>query len=191
VGETRVLHLPRYTVAFASVARLNTDIFIAVADGSDAKPLLAHPELDYNASFSLDGRSIVFTSTRNGSADLYCVGLDGANLQRLTDDPAFDDRGVFSPDARSLAFVSSRCGQAGASGCVGTTQVHVTQTERRRRVTGIIITAIAPFADVRGLPPVLPTARDGCAGMPRSHRPLPAASGHGCESHESPLSRPG
>ena len=101
-----------YTVAFASVAPLNTDIFIAAADGSDAKPLLAHPELDYNASFSPDGRSMVFTSTRNGSADLYCVGLDGANLQRLTDDPAFDDQGVFSPDGRSLAFVSSRSGQA-------------------------------------------------------------------------------
>src|SRR5919106_365950 len=102
----------RYTVAFASVAPLNTDIFIAAGDGSDARPLLAHPELDYNASFSPDGRSIVFTSTRNGTADIYRVGIDGESLQRLTDDPAFDDQGVLSPDGRSLAFVSSRSGQA-------------------------------------------------------------------------------
>ena len=102
----------RYTVAFASVAPLNTDIFIAAGDGRDARPLLAHPDLDYNASFSPDGRSIVFTSTRNGSADIYRVGIDGASLQRLTDDPAFDDQGVLSPDGRSLAFVSSRSGQA-------------------------------------------------------------------------------
>jgi len=101
-----------YTVAFASFAPLDTDIFIAAGDGSDAKPLLAHPELDYNASFSPDGRSIVFTSTRNGSADIYRVGIDGANLQRLTDDPAFDDQGVLSPGNKSMAFVSSRSGQA-------------------------------------------------------------------------------
>jgi Tol biopolymer transport system component len=103
----------RYAVAFASVAPLNTDIFIAAGDGRDAMPFLAHPDLDYNASFSPDGRSIVFTSTRNGSADIYRVGIDGgASLQRLTDDPAFDDQGVLSPDGKTLAFVSSRSGQA-------------------------------------------------------------------------------
>ena len=101
-----------YAVAFASVAPLNTDIFIAAGDGSDARPLLAHPELDYNASFSPDGRSIVFTSTRNGSADIYRVGIDGAGLRRVTDDRAFDDQGVLSPHGTSLAFVSSRSGQA-------------------------------------------------------------------------------
>jgi TolB protein len=100
-----------YTVAFASAAPLNTDIFIAAADGSDARPFLAHPDLDSNASFSPDGRSIVFTSTRNGSADIYRVDIDGVRLQRLTDDPAFDDQGVLSPDGRWLAFVSSRSGQ--------------------------------------------------------------------------------
>jgi TolB protein len=110
--NTRPASDERYTVAFASVAPLNTDIFIAAGDGSDARPFLAHPDLDSNASFSPDGRSIVFTSTRNGSADIYRVGIDGASLQRLIDDPAFDDQGVLSPDGRSLAFVSSRSGQA-------------------------------------------------------------------------------
>ena len=101
-----------YAIAFASFAPLNTDIFIAAADGSDAKPLLAHPDLDYNASFSPDGAWIVFTSTRNGSADIYRVHPDGSGLARLTNDPAFDDQGTISPDGRSLAFVSSRSGQA-------------------------------------------------------------------------------
>ena len=110
--NTRPTAEERYTVAFASFAPLDTGIFIAAGDGSDAKPLLAHPDLDYNASFSPDGRSIAFTSTRNGSADIYRVGIDGANLQRLTDDPAFDDQGLLSPDNKSMAFVSSRSGQA-------------------------------------------------------------------------------
>jgi Tol biopolymer transport system component len=102
----------RYAIAFASFAPLNTDIFIAAADGSGATPLLPGPDLDYNASFSPDARWVVFTSTRHGSADIYRVHPDGSGLVQLTDDRAFDDQGALSPDGRSLAFVSSRSGQA-------------------------------------------------------------------------------
>lgn len=101
-----------YKIAFASFAPLNTDIFVADADGSNARPLLAHPNQDYNASFSRDGKWIVFTSERNGSADVYRVHPDGSGLERLTDDPAFDDQGALSPDGKYLAFVSSRTKQA-------------------------------------------------------------------------------
>ena len=76
------------------------------------RALAAHPALDYNASFSPDGRWIVFTSHRAGSADLYRIRPDGSELERLTDDPAFDDQGAFSPDGQRLAFVSTRSGQA-------------------------------------------------------------------------------
>jgi len=101
-----------YAIAFASFAPLNADIFVADADGSNARPLVADRELDYNASFTPDGQSVVFTSTRSGSADIYRMRLDGSNLEQLTDDPAFDDQGVLSPNGESLAFVSSRSGQA-------------------------------------------------------------------------------
>ncbi len=101
-----------YAIAFASFAPLNTDIFVAAADGSNPRPLLVHPDQDYNASFSRDGKWIVFTSERHGSADLYRVRPDGSGLARLTDDPAFDDQGALSPDGKHLAFVSSRTKQA-------------------------------------------------------------------------------
>ncbi len=103
---------PRSAIAFTNLGPLNTDIYIAAADGRDARPLLPHPALDYNASFSADGTWIVFTSTRNGSADIYRVHADGSGLARLTDHEAFDDQGALSPDGKSLAFVSSRSGQA-------------------------------------------------------------------------------
>ena len=114
-GQSKTGHEPveaTYRIAFASFAPLNMDIFVADADGSNAKPLLAHPDQDYDASFSHDGKWIVFTSGRNGSADIYRVHPDGSGLERLTDDPAFDDQGVLSPDNRYLAFVSSRNKQA-------------------------------------------------------------------------------
>lgn len=101
-----------YAVSFASFAPLNADIFVAEADGSNPRPLLAHPGLDYNPSFSRDGKWVIFTSDRNGSADVYRVRLDGSGLEKLTHDQAFDDQGTLSPDGKSLAFVSSRSGQA-------------------------------------------------------------------------------
>jgi TolB protein len=101
-----------YTIAFASLAPWDLDVFLANADGSDAKPLASHPDLDYNATFSPDGQWIVFTSQRHGNADLYRVRPDGSDLQRLTDHPAFDDAAAFSPDGKQIAFVSSRSGQA-------------------------------------------------------------------------------
>jgi TolB protein len=103
---------PSYTVAFASFAPINTDVFISAGDGTAAKPLLARPDRDYNATFSQDGHWVVFTSERNGSADLYRVHPDGSAFEQLTDDPGFDDQGALSPDGQSLAFVSDRSGQA-------------------------------------------------------------------------------
>ena len=85
-------------------------LFIASADGSDERPLLAAPDLDYDPAFAPDGQTLVFTSERGGSADLFRVKADGTALERLTDDPAYDDQAAFSPDGRQLVFVSTRQG---------------------------------------------------------------------------------
>jgi Tol biopolymer transport system component len=101
-----------YTVAFASFAPLDEDVFIAAGDGADPVALAPHAALDYNASFSADGDYVLFTSERDGSADIYRSRLDGTGLSRLVDDPAFDDQAALSPDGRQLAFVSTRSGNA-------------------------------------------------------------------------------
>jgi TolB protein len=101
-----------HRLTFASFAPLDTDLFIADADGSNARPLLSNSDLDYDASFSRDGEWVIFTSHRGGSADIYRAHPDGSGLERLIDDPSFDDQGALSPDGRRLAFVSSRGGQA-------------------------------------------------------------------------------
>ncbi|MGH9558150.1 MAG: TolB family protein, partial [Bryobacteraceae bacterium] len=103
---------PKYTIAYSGFAPLNTDIFIADADGRNPKPFLPSPAEDFNASFSRDGNWIFFTSMRDGSADIYRAHPDGTGLERLTDDPAFDDQAALSPDGRTLAFVSTRSGHA-------------------------------------------------------------------------------
>jgi TolB protein len=101
-----------YSIAFASFAPIDTDIFLADADGGGARPWLSTPSFEANASFSPDGQWIVFSSNREGSWDIWRAHPDGSALERLVDDPAFDDQAALSPDGRSLAFVSSRSGQA-------------------------------------------------------------------------------
>ena len=95
---------------FTRVGPTRIGIFIANADGSDELALRPADSLDYNPSFSADGKWIVFTSERGGSADIYRVHPDGSGLERLTDDPAYDDQAALSPDGSTLAFVSSREG---------------------------------------------------------------------------------
>jgi TolB protein len=83
-------------------------VFVADADGAHEHPLTTTPDVDYDAVWSPDGKSIVFTSERNGSADLYRVQPDGGGIERLTDNPAYDDQAAFSPDGKRLVFVSTR-----------------------------------------------------------------------------------
>jgi Tol biopolymer transport system component len=85
-------------------------LFIADVDGGHERALLRPDSLDYNASFSADGKWIVFTSERSGSADIYRIHPDGDGLERLTDYQGFDDQAALSPDGSTLAFVSTREG---------------------------------------------------------------------------------
>lgn len=87
-----------------------SELYVADADGTNERKLLASSGFDYHASYSPDGKWIVFTSERkgDGQADLYRVHLDGTGLEQLTDSPAADDQGALSPDGTQLAFVSSR-----------------------------------------------------------------------------------
>ena len=85
-----------------------SELMIADADGRNARKLVPGSQIDYNASFSIDGQWVVFTSERNGSADIFRVRTDGTGLQRLTDHPAYEDQAALSPDHRFVAFASSR-----------------------------------------------------------------------------------
>jgi Tol biopolymer transport system component len=85
-------------------------LYVAAADGTQERALLATRGLEYSPSFSADGQWIVFTSERDGQSDVYRVRPDGTGLQRLTDHSGFDDQATISPDGKTLAFVSTRVG---------------------------------------------------------------------------------
>jgi len=98
----------RHRILFSRLAPVHTGLFVANADGSGERALLAATGLDYSPALSSDGTWTVFTSERNGSADLFRLNIDGTGLERLTDDPAYDDQAAIAPDGKSIAFVSTR-----------------------------------------------------------------------------------
>lgn len=90
-------------------------LYVAKADGTGERRLLPDSRfLDYDASFSPDGKWIVFTSERSGEgqgqADIWRVHPDGSGLERLTSDASMEDAAVLSPDGTKLAYVSTKGG---------------------------------------------------------------------------------
>src|SRR3954471_7425316 len=89
------------------------ELYVANADGTGEHRLLPDSKfLDYDPSFSPDGKWIVFTSERDGQGqeDIWRVHPDGSGLERLTSDATMEDAGALSPDGTKLAYVSTKGG---------------------------------------------------------------------------------
>jgi hypothetical protein len=93
------------------------ELWVAQADGTDARQVTYLDGRSWAPSFYPSQRRLVFASTFGGEGardvDLWAIDLDGTNLERLTTAPNFDGSPAFSPDGRSIAFVSARATQLG------------------------------------------------------------------------------
>jgi dipeptidyl aminopeptidase/acylaminoacyl peptidase len=85
------------------------DVFIARADGTEARNLSANPGDDFDVSWSPDGSLLAFTSNRAGGSRVYVYDFDGTRLWSVSDQ-SNEGHAVFSPDGRSIAFESTREG---------------------------------------------------------------------------------
>jgi TolB protein len=76
-------------------------------------PLLTYV-VDYEASWSPDGRQIVLISSRHGGMKVHILEASGASngsdMKQVTSGDAEDDSPTWSPDGRKIAFVSVRAG---------------------------------------------------------------------------------
>jgi Tol biopolymer transport system component len=88
------------------------DLYIANADGSDARQLTYLPRASFAPFFYPDGKRVMFASNylakRGQDFDLFAVDIDGSHLERITYAPGFDGFPMFSPDGKRLAFSSNR-----------------------------------------------------------------------------------
>jgi len=101
------------TIFYTAIRPANWDLYLFEKPEQPPRRLTTHPALDYNATFSPDGRHVVFCSERRGNPDLFVLELANPGVPRpLTESPAMEDAPAISPDGKSMAFVSTRDGKA-------------------------------------------------------------------------------
>ncbi|MBT8492695.1 MAG: M20/M25/M40 family metallo-hydrolase, partial [Deltaproteobacteria bacterium] len=91
------------------------EVFVANADGSDARQVTYLGAASFGPYLHPDGKRILFSTNhpnpRGREFDIWAIDTDGTNLERITHAPGFDGFPMFSPDGKKLAFGSNR-GQA-------------------------------------------------------------------------------
>ncbi len=65
------------------VGETNSEVFLANADGSDARNITNHPAFDGWPSWSPDGTRIAFASNRNSSYQIFTMNPDGTDVKLL------------------------------------------------------------------------------------------------------------
>jgi Tol biopolymer transport system component len=88
------------------------ELWVANADGSDARQITDLGAASFAPFFFPDGKRIIFSSNygdpQGREFDLWAVDTTGARLERVTWTGGFDGFPMFSPDGRWLAFASNR-----------------------------------------------------------------------------------
>ncbi len=88
------------------------ELFIANADGSDARQITSLGKANWAPSWHPAGDRIIFASNhlteRGFPFSLFMVRTDGTGLERLTTSDTFDAFPIFSKDGKYLVFSSNR-----------------------------------------------------------------------------------
>lgn len=93
-------------------APMKMEIFVAAADGSNAKQVTNFGCASFAPTFSPDDKKIVFASNKNvcdsRQFELFMMNLDGSGLEQITDFGGFTSFPEFSPDGKKFVFVSDK-----------------------------------------------------------------------------------
>ncbi|HEX7153058.1 MAG TPA: PDZ domain-containing protein [Thermoanaerobaculia bacterium] len=107
VDDTRLLADPAISARHLAFAYAN-DVWVANADGSNARRLTSHGGVESGPRFSPDGSLVAFTGRYEGNNDVYVVPTAGGVPKRLTWHPGNDIVLGFTRDGSSVLFSSPR-----------------------------------------------------------------------------------
>ena len=94
------------------VAPTNMEVWVANADGTNARQVTSFGQANWAPVFMPDSKRIIFASNheykRGFPFNLYTINEDGTNLQKISRDKGFDAFPMFSPNGKKLVFCSNR-----------------------------------------------------------------------------------
>jgi TolB protein len=90
----------------------NMELYVANADGSDARKISDLGQANWAPYWHPSGRKILFASNHRSKRGfpftLFIINTDGTGLEQVSFGDTFDAFPVFSPDGRHLVFSSNR-----------------------------------------------------------------------------------
>ncbi len=94
------------------VAPTNMEVWVANADGSNARQVTTYGQANWAPAYMPDSKRIIFASNheykRGFPFNLYTINEDGSNLQKISRDKGFDAFPMFSPNGKRIVFCSNR-----------------------------------------------------------------------------------
>jgi TolB protein len=94
------------------VAPTNMEVWVANADGSNARQVTSYGQANWAPAYMPDNKRIIFASNheykRGFPFNLYTINEDGSNLQKISRDKGFDAFPMFSPNGKKIVFCSNR-----------------------------------------------------------------------------------
>ncbi|MEJ8818248.1 TolB family protein [Lacibacter sp. H407] len=94
------------------VAPTNMEVWVANADGTNAKQVSSFGQANWAPAYMPDNKRIIFASNheykRGFPFNLYTMNEDGSNLTKISRDKGFDAFPMFSPDGKKIVFCSNR-----------------------------------------------------------------------------------
>lgn len=94
------------------VAPTNMEVWVADADGSNARQVSSFGQANWAPAYMPDNKRIIFASNheykRGFPFNLYTMNEDGSNLTKISRDKGFDAFPMFSPNGKKIVFCSNR-----------------------------------------------------------------------------------
>ncbi len=94
------------------VAPTNMEVWVANADGSNAKQVTQLGQANWAPNFTSDSKRIIFCSNheykRGFPFNMYLTDINGKGLEKISRDKGFDAFPMFSPNGKQIVFSSNR-----------------------------------------------------------------------------------
>jgi TolB protein len=90
------------------LGEMNSEVFIANADGSDPKNLTNNPSFDGWPSWSPDGSEIAFASNRRANYQIFVMKPDGSDVRLAANTEGRATAPIWSRDGKSIYFPNCR-----------------------------------------------------------------------------------
>ena len=93
-------------IAFRKMLDVNSEVFVADADGSNLKNLTGNPAFEGWPAWSPDGRRIAFGANRNSSYQIFVMNADGNGVQLVANTEGRATAPKWSSDGKSIYFTN-------------------------------------------------------------------------------------